>query len=135
MQCEFDVLVVDVRKLSSFSILNAFMDATSRKLGLTQKWSHVWAFSNGSDFGIGLTGFSLLEESNITIHTRPEKQLLNIDIWSCREYNRAEAFGLVEQYFGPFIKVLRDEATDRNYEKEVEDVLRKWNEQSKQVAG
>tara|TARA_B100000686_G_scaffold106492_1_gene113539 strand:- start:2363 stop:2683 length:321 start_codon:yes stop_codon:yes gene_type:complete len=51
----------------------------------------------------GITGFVLIAESHISIHTFPERNYVNIDVFSCKEFDYtnvadkvAGAFRLVE---------------------------------------
>lgn len=49
---------------------------------------------------VGVTGFILLEESHVSIHTWPEKQFAAIDVFSCRDYlNIDEIKNLLEKEF------------------------------------
>ena len=51
----------------------------------------------------GLSGFVLIAESHISIHTFPERNYVNVDVFSCKEFDHinsakkiAIVFGLVE---------------------------------------
>ena len=48
----------------------------------------------------GISGFVLIAESHISIHTFPERNYINIDIFSCKEFNPEQAIREFEQQFG-----------------------------------
>jgi len=47
----------------------------------------------------GLSAFVLIAESHITIHTFVEKRLLNIDIFSCKEFDAVEVVQQLREEF------------------------------------
>lgn len=47
----------------------------------------------------GATGFILLEESHISIHTWPEHNFAAIDVFSCREFDIDKINSLLSAYF------------------------------------
>jgi len=48
---------------------------------------------------IGVTGFILLEESHVSIHTWPEHQFAAIDIFSCRAFDQQKIEVLLKKAF------------------------------------
>ncbi|NOZ81781.1 MAG: adenosylmethionine decarboxylase [Candidatus Micrarchaeota archaeon] len=56
-----------------------------KKLGLNSVHSYFHQFEP-----FGVTGFILLKESHISIHTWPENEYAAIDIFSCRKIERPE---------------------------------------------
>lgn len=49
---------------------------------------------------IGVTGFILLEESHISIHTWPERRFVALDVFSCRPFEVDRINTLIGAYFG-----------------------------------
>lgn len=50
----------------------------------------------------GVTGFVLLTESHVSVHTWPEKEYAAVDIFSCGSAKKAKiAFSLLKQGFQP----------------------------------
>ena len=47
----------------------------------------------------GLSGFVLIAESHISIHTFPEKQYLSIDMFSCKPFDTDMAVETIKMYF------------------------------------
>ena len=48
----------------------------------------------------GVSGFVIIAESHISIHTFPRKNYINIDIFSCRPFNHERALTDVKDLFG-----------------------------------
>lgn len=48
---------------------------------------------------IGVTGFILLEESHVSIHTWPEHQFAAVDVFSCKPFNAEKIQKLLMQSF------------------------------------
>jgi S-adenosylmethionine decarboxylase len=47
----------------------------------------------------GISGFVLIAESHISIHTFPEKDYLSLDIFSCKEFDADKAVSYVTELF------------------------------------
>ncbi len=48
----------------------------------------------------GISGFVLIAESHISIHTFPERHYINIDIFSCKEFDAEQAIKELQEHFG-----------------------------------
>ncbi|MEE8471266.1 MAG: adenosylmethionine decarboxylase [Dehalococcoidia bacterium] len=48
----------------------------------------------------GVSGFVLIAESHISIHTFPERSYINIDIFSCKEFDADSAIRDLQEKFG-----------------------------------
>jgi len=57
-------------------------------------------YNTEGEFGDGNSCLALLIESNIAVHTREEGQLINIDIFSCKEFAWWEMIGKCRKWFG-----------------------------------
>ena len=47
----------------------------------------------------GVTGIIILAESNITIHTYPEKNFVSVDVYSCKEFDIGAAMQYLKEKF------------------------------------
>jgi len=47
----------------------------------------------------GVTGFVLLKESHISIHTFPEKELFHADVFSCKDFDEDSVLELFKNTF------------------------------------
>jgi len=48
----------------------------------------------------GVSGFVIIAESHISIHTFPEKGYFSIDIFSCKEFDIPAALEIIKSFFG-----------------------------------
>ena len=89
MPVEGQHLIADViaRAELDANQIEAFMGGVVKDIGLTVV--HYWheVFPNGSQFGPGITAFYILSESHFVVHTAPERQSVNLDLFSCREFD------------------------------------------------
>lgn len=51
--------------------------------------------------GFGYTGFALLAESHISVHTWPEHDYVAIDIFMCGQSDAEKALAVLRAYFAP----------------------------------
>lgn len=70
--------------------IEAFMGGVVKDIGL--HIVHYWheSFPNGGTFGPGITAFYILSESHFVVHTAPERQTVNLDLFSCREFDGSQ---------------------------------------------
>lgn len=48
----------------------------------------------------GISGFVIIAESHISVHTFPRREYVNIDIFSCRAFDDQRALAAVKDLFG-----------------------------------
>lgn len=67
--------------------IEAFMEDIVKALDLhiVEWWAQV--FPNGGEFGPGITAMMILSESHFVVHTSPERHMVNLDLFSCREFD------------------------------------------------
>ena len=75
----WDIQGCDATKISYKSDIKDLLHSLIEKLQLTKVNAAFKQFQP-----IGVTGFILLEESHISIHTWPEHQFAAIDLFSCK---------------------------------------------------
>lgn len=82
-------LIADViaRAELDANAIEAFMSGVIKDIGLTVV--HYWhqGFPNGGTFGPGISAFYILSESHFVVHTSPERQAVNLDLFSCRPFD------------------------------------------------
>lgn len=74
---------------------------------------HVIEYKADVEPESGVTGFVLLAESHISIHTYPEKGYFAFDIFSCKEFDTKKAIDYIKARFG--IKKIRKDIIKRGY--------------------
>lgn len=83
----------DKRKLASQSLVYDILNNLPAKIGMTKmtlpyvaKW--LDKFANGTE---GISGFVMIAESHISIHTFPDQDYVFMDIFSCRSFDTDKA--------------------------------------------
>lgn len=74
--------------ISNKEIVRGFLERYPRSIGMTPiSPPRVVEYYGKHPSDWGLSGFVLIVESHISIHTFPEKKYLNIDIFSCKNFD------------------------------------------------
>ena len=92
----------DPALLGSADVARGFLKTLPDRIGMTlvaPPQVHEYRGGKPSDWGV--SGFALIAESHITVHTFPERRYANIDVFSCKPFDvdstidaAAETFGL-----------------------------------------
>ena len=97
-----DALKCDKEKLVSIPLVYDILNTLPEKIGMTKmtlpyvvKWMDK--FSKGTE---GVSGFVMIAESHISIHTFPDQDYVFIDIFSCRNFDADDAIKILVDYFG-----------------------------------
>ena len=89
------------KKLSSVEAIANFLDMLPAEIEMTKIMPpYVFKYDGGDkpeDWGI--SGFVIIAESHISIHTFPEKGYFSIDIFSCKEFDMDKAINIIKEYF------------------------------------
>ena len=96
--------------LDSFEIVHKILDELPEKVGM-KKLSSPHLLRGKSPKGI--TGFIIIEESAIMIHTFPENNFLSFDLYSCNKFDADLVIELVKKVFE--IKQLETKILERSY--------------------
>jgi S-adenosylmethionine decarboxylase len=88
----------DKDKLDDIDFIFDVLDEFPDRIGMT-KIMPPYAFRHGEGVEAGISGFVLIAESHISIHTFPEKRFLNLDIFSCESFDTREAVRFVREAF------------------------------------
>jgi len=81
----------DSEKINSRKFLHLLVKTAVKKAGLTNLGSRFHQFDPQ-----GVTGFTLLAQSHISLHTWPEYGYLVLDIFTCGDQNQADS--LADQF-------------------------------------
>ena len=92
----------DKRKLASYSLVYDILNNLPAKIGMTKmtlpyvaKW--LDKFANGTE---GMSGFVMIAESHISIHTFPDQDYVFMDVFSCRNFDTQSAIKYLVNAFG-----------------------------------
>jgi len=88
-------------KLASVEAITNFLDMLPAQIEMTKIMPpYVFKYDGGDkpeDWGV--SGFVIIAESHISIHTFPEKKYFSIDIFSCKEFDIEKALNIIKEYF------------------------------------
>lgn len=110
------LLVIDAKLemdwMSDLHHIERFAKAMIAACGLTERSMNIEEFVNGSDFGPGIIVTAILTESHLAIHIAPNRQTINIDLFSYKEINISVVRETIKGFF-PNIEMLKLELLDR----------------------
>ncbi|OGK31840.1 S-adenosylmethionine decarboxylase proenzyme [Candidatus Roizmanbacteria bacterium RIFCSPLOWO2_02_FULL_43_10] len=92
-----DMYGCDVGILNNLTALYVLLEELPKKMGMRSLIKPYIVFAEGNskrDPG-GWSGFVIIQESHISLHTFPEKGFLTADIYSCKPFDTA----FVVEYF------------------------------------
>ena len=88
--------------LASVEAITEFLDMLPKEIGMTKIMPpYVFKYDGGDkpeDWGV--SGFVIIAESHISIHTFPEKGYFSIDIFSCKDFDMDKALNIIREFFG-----------------------------------
>ncbi|KPJ53124.1 MAG: hypothetical protein AMJ37_01870 [Dehalococcoidia bacterium DG_18] len=91
----------DVQKMQDVDFIYQLLDIYPSQIGMTKiSPPKVSKYIGSKSEDWGVSAFVLIAESHISIHTFPERSYINIDIFSCKEFNAEQAIKDLQQKFG-----------------------------------
>ena len=82
----------DRAKLEDLNLIYRILEELPNRIGMTRIMPpYVFKYSGVRAEDWGLSGFVLIAESHISIHTFPEKNFVSVDIFSCKEFDSEAA--------------------------------------------
>jgi S-adenosylmethionine decarboxylase len=102
-------------KLADLEHIYRVLDEFPVEIGMTKIMPpYVFKYSGARPEDWGVSGFVLIAESHISIHTFPEKRFLSLDIFSCKTFDVSRAVEIVTEAFG--IQKVEQNLLDRGTE-------------------
>ncbi len=87
--------------LGNAELVYEFLRDYPDKIGMTKiAPPQVYTYRGQKPGDWGLSGFVLIAESHITVHTFPERGYVNIDIFSCKRFDTSASLARVKRTFG-----------------------------------
>ena len=107
MHLAIDGYGADPEKLRDEDLVYRFLDDYPSAIGMTKVISpQVYTYHGKVPEDWGVSGFVLIAESHISVHTFPERRYINIDIFSCKEFDPAASLEDVKTTFSlPEVRV------------------------------
>ena len=91
----------DHHKLQDTDLVYRFLDDYPQEMGMTKVAPpYVFRYVGTRPEDWGITGFVVIAESHISVHTFPEHGYVNVDMFSCKEFDTRRAIAYLEGYFG-----------------------------------
>ncbi|MGC9195109.1 MAG: adenosylmethionine decarboxylase [Syntrophobacteraceae bacterium] len=105
----------DTGSLQDISKIYNFLDNYPAQMDMTKIMPpYVFRYNGVVPEDWGVSGFVLIAESHISIHTFPDKQYLSIDMFSCKPFDTDVAIETIKSYFD--IKKYEAKVMDRGQE-------------------
>jgi S-adenosylmethionine decarboxylase len=87
-------------KLASEELVRGLLDTYPAKIGMTKiAGPHVQRYVGSKPEDWGVSGFVLIAESHITIHTFPDHGQVWVDVFSCKGFDAALAIEIAREAF------------------------------------
>lgn len=101
--------------LESEELIYHLLDHYPSQIGMTKVAPpHVFKYIGSKPEDWGISGFVLIAESHISIHTFPERCYVNIDVFSCKEFDPEQVIKDLQAKFE--LSELRSYLLDRGLE-------------------
>lgn len=100
MHLIIDGYASDPRKIADMEFIYEFLDNYPKQIAMTKvSTPQVSKHESAEPREEGISGFVLLAESHISIHIFPERSYINIDIFSCNDFDSDQAVVGLQQQF------------------------------------
>ncbi len=91
----------DPEQLADENVVRAILDLYPEEMGMTKIAPPTVVHYRGTkpeDWGV--SGYVMIAESHISVHTFPERRLIWVDIFSCTEFEAASVVDDLRRRFG-----------------------------------
>jgi S-adenosylmethionine decarboxylase len=90
----------DPHRLADQEVVRALLDTVPQAIGMTTiAPSYVCRYEGSKPEDWGISGFVLIAESHLSVHTFPERGLLWADIFSCKSFDADRLMEAVQEAF------------------------------------
>ena len=90
----------DLQNMKDEDFVYRFLDVFPSEIGMTKiSTPHVTTYHGPKEEDWGVSGFVLIAESHISVHTFPERAYVNIDVFSCKDFDHEQALAQVRDIF------------------------------------
>ena len=91
----------DPEKLKDTDLVHRFLDEYPDAIGMTKIVPpQVYTYHGKAREDWGVSGFVIIAESHISVHTFPARRYINIDIFSCKDFDITSSLEFVKRAFG-----------------------------------
>ena len=90
----------DPQKMWDVDLVRSFLTDCPSVLGMTRLCEpQVLVYNGAKPEDSGVSGFVVIAESHISIHTFPHRDYVNIDVFSCKAFDDERALREVKELF------------------------------------
>jgi S-adenosylmethionine decarboxylase len=90
----------DPAKMWDVDLVRRFLDECPSTLGMTKICEpQVQEYNGPKSEDSGVSGFVIIAESHISIHTFPHRDYVNVDVFSCKTFDNERALQDVKELF------------------------------------
>ncbi len=101
MHLVIDGFGAEPERLQDLAMVFDLLDNYPAHIGMTKIMPpYVFRYTGIKPEDWGVSGVVLIAESHISIHTFPDKQYINIDIFSCKAFDATLALQFMKDKFG-----------------------------------
>lgn len=100
MHLIIDGLGCDPAQISDPEHVRRFLDAYPDAIGMTKILPpsvHTYQGPKAEDWGV--SGFVIIAESHISVHTFPDRGYINVDVFSCKDFDTEKALAEIPALF------------------------------------
>ena len=91
----------DKEKLTDLNLIYRILEELPARIGMTKIMPpYVFRYTGVRPENWGVSGFVLIAESHVSVHTFPEKQYLSLDILSSKPFDIERAVAFARKEFG-----------------------------------
>ena len=102
-------------KLASEELVRGLLDRYPANIGMTKiAGPHVQRYVGSKPEDWGISGFVLIAESHITVHTFPDHGQVWVDVFSCKGFDAALAISIARNAFD--VKEVQTRSLERGLE-------------------
>lgn len=88
-------------KLANLDLIYEFLDRCPDLIHMTKIMPpYVFKYHGKVAEDWGVSGFVLIAESHISVHTFPDRAYLSLDIFSCKDFDYDQALAYAQETFG-----------------------------------
>ena len=100
MHLAIDGYGADPKTLEDTGLVRRFLDEYPDAIGMTKlSPPQVYTYRGKVPEDWGVSGFVIIAESHISIHTFPDRGYVNIDVFSCKAFDSEAALADVKRFF------------------------------------
>lgn len=86
--------------LQNQTLVSKFLEELPHEIGMVKLMNpQVNKYEGKSSQDWGISGFVIIAESHISVHTFPARKYINIDVFSCKNFDVKKTVSQVKSYF------------------------------------